>query len=63
LKSWHKWWLVSIAILGIVLAWGKNFPAVNYFLFDHFPFYSKFRAPTQALFFPQLAFPLLAALG
>ncbi|HXB45712.1 MAG TPA: YfhO family protein, partial [Puia sp.] len=63
LKSWHKWWLVSIAILGIVLAWGKNFPAFNYFMFDHFPFYSKFRAPTQALFLPQLAFPLLAALG
>ncbi len=62
-KSWHKWWIVSAAIIGIVLAWGKNFPAVNYFLFDHFPFYSKFRAPTQALFFAQLAFPLLAALG
>ncbi|MBS1949079.1 MAG: YfhO family protein [Bacteroidetes bacterium] len=63
LRSWHKWWLVSIAILGIVLAWGKNFSALNYFLFDYFPFYNKFRAPTQALFLDQLAFPLLAALG
>jgi hypothetical protein len=63
LKSWHKWWLISIALFGILLAWGKNFPAFNYFMFDHFPFYSKFRAPTQALFFPQFSFPLLAALG
>ncbi len=63
LKSRNKWWLVSAAIIGIVLAWGKNFSAFNYFMFDHFPFYSKFRAPTQALFLPQLAFPLLACLG
>ncbi|HLK27201.1 MAG TPA: YfhO family protein [Puia sp.] len=63
LKSWHKWWLVAIAVLGIMLAWGKNFSAFNYLMFDYFPFYSKFRAPTQALFLPQLAFPLLACLG
>ncbi len=62
-KSWHKWWIIPAAILGIMLAWGKNFSSFNYFLFDHFPFYNKFRAPTQALFFPQLVFPLLAALG
>lgn len=63
LMSRHKWWLISISILGIILAWGKNFPAFNYFLFDHFPFYSKFRAPTQALFLPQFAFPVLASMG
>ncbi|MBS1668534.1 MAG: YfhO family protein [Bacteroidetes bacterium] len=62
-KSWHKWWIVPAAILGIMLAWGKNFPIFNYFMFDHFPFYSKFRAPTQALFIAQLTFPVLAALG
>ena len=63
LKSWHKWWLVIAAVLGIVLAWGSNFSMFNYFMFDHFPFYNKFRAPTQALFLPQLAFPLIASLG
>ena len=62
-KSIHKWWIVPAAILGIMLAWGKNFSSFNYFLFDYLPFYSKFRAPTQALFFPQLVFPLLAAIG
>jgi Bacterial membrane protein YfhO len=63
LKSWHKWWIIPAAVLGILLAWGKNFSSFNYFLFDHLPFYNKFRAPTQALFLPQLVFPLLAGLG
>lgn len=62
-KGWQKWWLVSAALLGIVLAWGKNFSAFNYFMFDHFPYYNKFRAPTMALVIPQFAFPLLSALG
>jgi hypothetical protein len=63
LKGWPKWWLLSTIIVGIVLAWGKNFATLNYFLFDHFPFYNKFRAPSTALFLPQLAAPVLVALG
>ncbi|HEY4111858.1 YfhO family protein [Puia sp.] len=62
-KGWPKWWLLSVALAGIVLAWGKNFAAFNYFLFDYLPLYNKFRAPSTALVMPQLAFPLLAALG
>ena len=61
-NSEHKWWLIAITLFGIVLAWGKNFEAVNYFLFDHLPFYKKFRAPSMALVIPQLSVPLLAAL-
>jgi hypothetical protein len=63
LRGWAKWWLLSTIVVGIVLAWGKNFPAINNFLFDHLPFYNKFRAPSQALVLPQLAAPILAALG
>jgi len=62
-KSWHKWWILSICVVGIVLAWGRHFAAVNYFLFDYLPLYSKFRAPSMALVMPQLGFPLLAILG
>ena len=61
-KSEHRWWLVSITIFGIVLAWGKNFEAVNYFLFDHLPFYKKFRAPSMALVIPQLSVALLSVI-
>ena len=62
-RSWHKWWIVAIAALGILMAWGKNFSSFNYFLFDYLPFYSKFRAPTMSMVLPQFAFPLLSALG
>jgi hypothetical protein len=62
-KSWHKWWILAITVAGIILAWGKNLSFINYFLFDHLPYYSKFRAPAMALVMPQLAFPLLAILG
>ena len=61
-KSEHRWWLVAITIFGIVLAWGKNFEAVNYFLFDHLPFYKKFRAPSMSLVIPQLSVALLAVI-
>ncbi|MBK8521161.1 MAG: YfhO family protein [Chitinophagaceae bacterium] len=61
-KSEHRWWLVAITLFGIVLSWGKNFEAVNYFLFDHLPFYKKFRAPSMALVIPQLSVALLAVI-
>jgi len=62
-KGWHSHWLIAATILGILLAWGKSFSGFNYFLFDHLPFYNKFRAPSMALVIPQLTFPLLASLG
>lgn len=62
-QSWHKWWLAAVTILFILLAWGRNLSAFNYFLFDHFPFYSKLRAPSQALIIPQLTFAILAILA
>lgn len=58
-----KWWLLIAGIVGFILAWGKNFSTLNYFLFDYLPFYNKFRAPSMSLVIPQLTFPLLAALG
>jgi len=62
IRSWHKWWLIGISVLGILLAWGSNFALFNYFMFDHFPFYDKFRAPSQALIIPQLSFAILAVM-
>ena len=61
--GWHKGWIIAASILGIMMAWGNNFAAFNYFLFDHLPFYNKFRAPSMSLIIPQLTFPLLAVLG
>ncbi len=61
-KSEHRWWLVAITVFGIVLAWGKHFEGVNYFLFDHLPFYKKFRAPSMSLVIPQLSVALLGVI-
>lgn len=62
-KSWHKWWLISASLIGIILGWGNNFQAFNYFMLDYLPFYSKFRAPSMAMVIPQLCIPLLAVLA
>lgn len=56
-------WLTTVAIIGIVLSWGSNFSSFNYFLFDYFPGYNKFRSVTFALILPLFALPLLGALG
>ncbi|HCF64085.1 MAG TPA: hypothetical protein DEU93_07975 [Chitinophagaceae bacterium] len=58
----HKWWMLTICIIGILLALGKNLPGFNYFMFDYFPFYNKFRVPTMTLVIPQIIFPMLAAM-
>ena len=61
-KSEHRWWLIAITVFGILLAWGKNLESINYFLFDHLPFYKKFRAPSMSLVIPQLTVSLLAVI-
>lgn len=62
LDNKHKWWILATSIIAILLSWGENFPAFNYFMFDYFPFYNKFRTPTMILVIPQILFPLAAAL-
>lgn len=59
----HKWWIFTAAVLGVLLALGKHFPALNYFLFDYLPFYNKFRVPTMALEITGLVIPIGVALG
>jgi hypothetical protein len=61
-RKW-VWWLVSIFILGIMLSWGKSFPSFNYFMFDYFPAYNKFRSVTFTLIIALFALPLLGMLG
>jgi hypothetical protein len=62
-KNENKGWIIAASIIGILMAWGSNFKAFNYFLFDHLPLYNKFRAPSMSLVIPQLTFPLLAGLA
>ncbi|MBL7700259.1 MAG: YfhO family protein [Chitinophagaceae bacterium] len=62
-KGWHSQWIIAATVMGILLAWGKHFNTLNYFLFDYLPFYNKFRAPSMAMVIPQLTIPLMAVLG
>lgn len=56
-------WLFVMAMLGIILSWGYHFSSFNYFMFDYFPGYNKFRSVTFAIIMPILAMNLLGFMG
>jgi len=58
-----KYWILGAFALGIVLSWGSNFSAVNYFLFDYLPGYNKFRSVTFAIVITVFAMILGGFLG
>ena len=59
----ERWWLLVAAVIGIVLSWGRNFPAVNNWLFDHLPLYNKFRTPSMALVMTTTAMAIMGMLA
>ncbi len=59
----YMWWLVGISSIALMLTWGKNFETFNYFMFDYFPGYSKFRSVTFVLIIIFFSMPLLGLLG
>jgi len=59
----ERWWLLAIVLIGIVLSWGRNFPAVNNWLFDHLPLYNKFRTPSMSLVMTTTAMAILGMLA
>jgi hypothetical protein len=63
LDNKHKWWIVTVLVLTIMMSWGSYFETLNGFLYEHLPLYNKFRAPSMIMVIPQLLLPLLAALG
>ncbi len=48
LEGPKKWGLVAATVVMLMIAWGKNFFFYG-LMFDVFPLFNKFRAPTQAL--------------
>lgn len=62
-KGREKWWLFIATVLSLVLAWGRNFAAVNDFLFYHLPLYNKFRVPAMALVIAELTAVTMAVLA
>jgi len=62
-KGKLKWWLLTVTILSIMLAWGKNFMWFTDLFLDIFPGYNKFRAVTMILVIAEFAIPLLGILA
>jgi hypothetical protein len=60
IRSNMKWWLTGAALLTICFSLGKNFSTLNYFMFDHFIYFSKFRSPNMATAIASVVFPMLA---
>ncbi len=48
-KDPRKWWLIIGTVLMILFSWGRNFPILNYTMFDYFPMFNKFRAVSMAV--------------
>ena len=63
IKSPIKWWILSLAVLSIMLSWGKNFPVLSNLFFYHIPLYDKFRSVTMILSIAELLFPFMAILA
>ncbi len=59
----YVWWLVPLSVLSLMLSWGDSFSSFNYFMFDYFPGYNKFRSVSFGLVIIHLAMPLLGMLG
>ncbi|WP_422354411.1 YfhO family protein [Roseivirga pacifica] len=56
-------WLVAVAVLGIILSYGRNMAWFNNLMFDYFPGYNKFRSVTFTIVMPIFSIALLGSLG
>ena len=62
IQSGIKWAFFAIALLSLLLAWGKNMMWFSDLFIDFVPLYSKFRAVTMILVVLELAMPVLMLL-
>ena len=62
-KGPEKWWLLITVVISVFLSWGRNFAALNDFLFHYLPLYNKFRTPSMALVIAGVSMAALAILA
>ncbi|MEM1320851.1 MAG: YfhO family protein [Bacteroidota bacterium] len=58
-----RWWLGIAVLLTVLMSLGKNFSVMNRLLFDYFPLYSKFRAPSSVMGVTGFLVTIMAVLG
>jgi hypothetical protein len=62
-KGREKWWILTAAVLSLMLSWGKNFMPLTSLFVDFFPGYDKFRAVSMTLVMAGVLVPLLGVLA
>jgi hypothetical protein len=62
LDNKHKWWILAVIALTIIMSWGSYFQGFNGFLLKYLPMYNKFRAPSMILVVPSFLLCLMATL-
>jgi Co/Zn/Cd efflux system component len=62
-KGKEKWWILTAALLSLLLSWGKNLMPLTSLFIDFFPGYDKFRAVSMTLVIAGVCVPLLAVLA
>jgi MFS family permease len=58
-----KWWLASLTLFSVLLAWGNNFMPLTDFFLSYVPGYNKFRTVSMILIIAQFTMPLLAIIA
>ena len=59
----EKWWILTAALLSLLLSWGKNLMPLTSLFIDFFPGYDKFRAVSMTLVMAGVVVPLLGILA
>ncbi|HUC80403.1 MAG TPA: YfhO family protein [Flavisolibacter sp.] len=62
LNNKHKWWILAVSVLAILMSWGEYFLGFNSFLLNNLPFYNKFRAPSMIMVIPTFLFCMMAVM-
>lgn len=60
--TWRTF-LITLAAVSLLISFGKHFAPLYALLYDHLPFFNKFRVPVMILLLVQFATAALAALG
>jgi len=60
--TWRTF-LITLAAVSLLISFGKHFAPLYTLLYDHLPFFNKFRVPVMILVLVQFATAALAALG
>ncbi len=63
LDNRHKWWILSLLVLSLLMSWGSFFEGFNTVLLNVLPMYNKFRAPSMIIVIPTFLLCMMAVLS